>query len=212
MIAQSTKPRRGAAAKDRKTALARAVPQRLIWAIERLDIAPTDRLLEIGCGPGVAVSLICDRLTRGTITAIDRSSTAIAAAKTRNRDHIASGRATFQTTELAVARFERASFNKAFAVNVNLFWIDAARELAVIGDALTADGTLTLVYQPPAADQRHAISRKLALALEVDGFVVAEVRSTAPGALPLLGVTARIAPARRYPAPAAQAAVRRGRI
>ncbi|TXL72067.1 class I SAM-dependent methyltransferase [Vineibacter terrae] len=212
MIAQSTKPRRGAAAKDRKTALARTVPQRLIWATERLDIAPTDRLLEIGCGPGVTVSLICDRLTHGTITAIDRSSTAIAAAKARNRDHIASGRAAFQATELAAARFESASFNKAFAVNVNLFWIDAARELAVIGDALTADGTLTLVYQPPAAKQRHAISRKLALALEANGFVVAEVRSTAPGAPPLLGVTARITPARRCPAPAAKATLRRGRI
>ncbi len=212
MVAQSTKPRRGAAAKDRKPALARTIPQRLIWAIERLDIAPTDRLLEIGCGTGLAVSLICDRLTRGTITAIDRSTAAIAVAQTRNRDHIASGRAAFQATELAAARFGRASFNKVFAVNVNLFWIDAARELAVVGDALTADGTLTLLYQPSAAKQRHVISRKLALALEANGFAVVEAHSTAQGAPPLLGITARIAPSRRCSAHAAPAAARHGRI
>jgi hypothetical protein len=49
------------------------VAERFRWAVETLDPAPSDRLLEIGCGPGVAVSLICETLSTGTITAIDRS-------------------------------------------------------------------------------------------------------------------------------------------
>jgi trans-aconitate methyltransferase len=54
---------------------------------------PDDQLLEIGCGPGVAVSLVCERLAGGRIVAVDRSPTAIERAARRNAEHVASGRA-----------------------------------------------------------------------------------------------------------------------
>src|SRR3712207_8974057 len=50
------------------------------------------RLLEVGCGHGVAVSLVCERLTTGTITAIDRSPKMIEIATRRNRQHVDAGR------------------------------------------------------------------------------------------------------------------------
>ncbi|MGH9223125.1 MAG: class I SAM-dependent methyltransferase [Acidimicrobiales bacterium] len=68
-----------------------------MWAVELLDVAPDDRILEAGCGPGVATALVCERLTTGQITAIDRSAVAIDRAKARNP----SARATFQQVDLA---------------------------------------------------------------------------------------------------------------
>jgi hypothetical protein len=42
--------------------MSRTVPERIRWAVKTLDIKSSDRLLEIGGGPGVAASIICERL------------------------------------------------------------------------------------------------------------------------------------------------------
>jgi Methyltransferase domain len=67
--------------------------ERFVWAVDTLEVRPADRLLEVGCGHGVAVSLVCERLTTGTITAIDRSPKMIEMATRRNREHVDAGRA-----------------------------------------------------------------------------------------------------------------------
>ena len=55
----------------------RVIPDRIRWAVETLDVEPGDRVLEIGGGPGVAASLVCERLGGGNLLLIDRSATAI---------------------------------------------------------------------------------------------------------------------------------------
>ena len=79
--------------------------ERFVWAVDTLAPDPADRVLEVGCGHGVAVSLVCERLTSGRITAIDRSKKMIEMAARRNREHVAGGRAVLKTAALEKADF-----------------------------------------------------------------------------------------------------------
>jgi trans-aconitate methyltransferase len=49
-------------------------------------------VLEIGCGPGAAARAVASRLTSGHILAIDRSASAVVAARAAAADLISSGR------------------------------------------------------------------------------------------------------------------------
>lgn len=124
-----------------------AAPERPRWAVETMDVAPGDHLLEIGCGTGVAISLVRHRLVDGTITAIDRSASAIRQAERRNLRYVSTGRAVIRLGSLedlgtlADSDLDRERFDKIFAVNVNLFRVRSpARELAIVKRLLKATG------------------------------------------------------------------------
>jgi cyclopropane fatty-acyl-phospholipid synthase-like methyltransferase len=171
--------------------MAENIPERLDWAVEKLALSGDETILEIGCGRGVAVALVCARLRGGTITAIDRCATAIEAAMKRNREHVAAGRAFFRETSIEAFDQGGARFDIVFAINVNLFWLDAAKGLVAVRRLLANGGRLHLFYEPPSADQAARIVKTLADKLAKSGFVVLDTQEAAIGRSTLLGVTAR---------------------
>ena len=124
--------------------------ERFVWAVDTLAVRPAERLLEVGCGHGVAVSLVCERLTTGTILAIDRSPKMIEMATRRNREHIETGRALLEAVALEDADLGKRRFDKVFAFNVAPFWLDPEAALGVVRKHLARDGTFYLFW-----DARH---------------------------------------------------------
>jgi SAM-dependent methyltransferase len=124
--------------------------ERFVWAVDTLALDPADRVLEVGCGHGVAVSLVCERLISGRITAIDRSEKMIEMAARRNREHVASGRAVLKTAALENADFADERFDKVFAFNVAPFWLHPKEALGIVRRHLAPGGAVHVFW-----DARH---------------------------------------------------------
>ena len=124
--------------------------ERFVWAVDTLEVRPADRLLEVGCGHGVAVSLVCERLTTGTITAIDRSPKMIEMATRRNRQHVDAGRALLEAIALEDADLGARRFDKVFAFNVAPFWQQPEAALGAVREHLSRDGAVYIFW-----DARH---------------------------------------------------------
>jgi ubiquinone/menaquinone biosynthesis C-methylase UbiE len=172
--------------------------ERFVWAVDVLAPEPADRVLEIGCGHGVAVSLVCERLTSGRITAIDRSEKMIEMAARRNREHVARGRAVLKTAALEHAELGDERFDKVFAFNVAPFWLQPKEALGIVRRHLAPKGAFSLFWEARHAqpgrprDLADHLSEKLLLA----GFYVDEVLVKDLRPVPAVCVIGRPEPAR----------------
>ena len=88
--------------------------------MDALPLRPDMRVLEIGCGPGVAARTVAERLTTGHILAIDRSAAAVAQAVAGSAEVIADGRMSVRraTAEEFVPEPGEGPFDLVFAVRV----------------------------------------------------------------------------------------------
>ncbi|MFC3552456.1 SAM-dependent methyltransferase, partial [Lysobacter cavernae] len=88
--------------------------------VEALPLRPGMRVLEIGCGPGVAARAVLQRIGNGHVLAIDRSAKAIAQATAGSAAELASGRLEFRCVaveDFVLVKTER-PYDLAFAVRV----------------------------------------------------------------------------------------------
>jgi ubiquinone/menaquinone biosynthesis C-methylase UbiE len=123
--------------------------ERLRAVVDRLEIKPDDRVLEIGCGHGVAATMVCERLDGGRLTAIDRSPKMIEAAKKRNAAFVDAGKAEFLVQELEDMDFGDRRFDVIFAVRVGLFHREPERANALAERWLTPGGRVEAFYDEP---------------------------------------------------------------
>ena len=169
------------------------IHERFHWAVEQLDIQPSDRVLELGCGHGFAAVLMCDKLTTGHLTGIDRSEKMIAVAVNRNRACTEAGKVDFQVASLEDADFGGTRFDKIFAFNVNVFWTEPGKGLDRIRRWLAPGGTFALFYMPPTAEWVQYYGESLDATLQANGFAPAIIRTQAMDKAAVVAVTAKIA-------------------
>lgn len=150
------------------------IPDRIRIAVERLAIRPSDHVLEIGCGNGLAAHEIVQRLTTGSFIAVDRSATAVGHATRRLADAITAGRASVVCATLASLPNSEPALPKVdvlFAIRVNAFWTTAAREeLAAVRAMLAEGGRAELFFDAPDRSRLDDIARRVEEAACAAGF------------------------------------------
>lgn len=112
--------------------------ERLRLIVEAMDLQSDDQVLEIGCGHGVAATLICEKLRGGHLLAIDRSKKMIDAAVRRNKEFIEAGKAEFRVAD--VMKFDPGPqrFDKILAIRVGVLYRDGPRHVATLRSGSSA--------------------------------------------------------------------------
>jgi len=128
-----------------------AMSQRLEAIVDQLGIRPDDRVLEIGCGHGVAATMVCERLDGGRLTAIDRSAKMIEAAARRNAAYVDAGKAEFLVADIENADLGDRRFDVVFSVRVGLFHREPELAHALVAPRLAPGGRVRAFYDSPRA-------------------------------------------------------------
>jgi SAM-dependent methyltransferase len=116
--------------------------------LDLLGIEQHHAVLEIGCGPGVAVRAAAALASAGHVTGLDVSETMLHLAAKRNRRAVAQGRVSARATDGVELQLPPASIDRAFAVHSIYFWREPDRTLAQLAAALRPGGRLVLAFRP----------------------------------------------------------------
>lgn len=116
------------------------------FVVQRLELKPTDRVLEIGFGGGAALPALIDGA--GFVAGVDRSRTMVQAARARFAAAVAAGRATFHEGTVEKLQFAEGSFGKVCAVNTVYFWPSLDAGFAEIRRVLSPGGRLVVGFLP----------------------------------------------------------------
>ena len=129
--------------------------ERIRWTLELLDIEPSDRILEVGFGPGVAIALASQLAPNGVVTGVDHSEVMVRQAAKRNALALREGRVRLLLGSPAtLPRFD-APFDKIFTINSIHFWQRPVHCLQQLRSALRAGGLIAVTVQPRSRGATH---------------------------------------------------------
>jgi SAM-dependent methyltransferase len=164
------------------------------WVVSLLGVSPDDRVLEVGCGPGLAIRRLSRIAHAGYVCGIDHSEVMLRQARRRNADGLRRGIVELRLGSIDELPAFDAPFDKILAVNAMLFWAQPDARLAQLRRRLRPGGVIAVAHQPrgPGASDESAAAagREIAAALERAGFsrVRLETLALSPAVVCAIGV------------------------
>jgi trans-aconitate methyltransferase len=164
------------------------------WTVDLLHIDLDDRVLEIGCGPGVALQHVARRLLSGIVVGIDHSPVMIKQATRRNREAIAAGRVLVRVGPIEDVGAVGGPFTRIFSANVIQFMPDKTAFFRLLYAKLAPGGIVATTYQPrnknPTRADALAMADQISAAMTSAGFATIHVeeRDFKPLAVCVIGV------------------------
>ena len=147
--------------------------QRNVWAVGLLGVEPTDHVLEIGFGPGIAIRALSRRATHGLVCGVDHSAVMVRQATRRNAAAVRAGRVDLRLASVELPTFAE-PFDKVLAVNTMGMWREPDAGLQALHRLMRPGGRIAIVSQPrcpgATAETTVAAGRECAARLTAAGF------------------------------------------
>jgi SAM-dependent methyltransferase len=142
--------------------------QRNSWVVSLLDVQPTDRILEIGFGPGLAIAELSRRVgDSGHVYGIDHSGVMLRQAARRNAAAIGAGRVTLSRASAdQLPPALGGPFDAILSVNSVGFWPAPAERLGELRQRLRRGGRIAIASQPRCAGATASTTRNAARKIE----------------------------------------------
>jgi ubiquinone/menaquinone biosynthesis C-methylase UbiE len=129
-----------------------------------LDVHASERVLEVGFGPGVGIALLASAAPEGKIAGVDPSAEMVRQARARNAAAIAAGEVDLRRGSVESMPFEDGSFDTVVAINSMQVWPDAVAGLREIRRILTGGGRVALGFTPNARQPKSGVTDLLSAA------------------------------------------------
>jgi SAM-dependent methyltransferase len=123
-------------------AIANDEPNRL--AIDALKLQRSDRVLELGFGPGWGLRTIAARIPDGQVFGVDQSHRMLRQATSMNQAAIAKGRMVLLNGPFSPLPWIESTFNKILLVNVAYFFDSNGRDMAEVYRVLRSGGRIAI--------------------------------------------------------------------
>ena len=116
------------------------------FAVEQLELSPSDRVLEIGFGGGAALRSLVGRAS--FVGGVDLSREMVEWAKAKYSTAVTAGHADFREGCVEAIPFDAASFGKAVTVNTVYFWRSLDAAFTEIHRVLAPGGRVVIGFLP----------------------------------------------------------------
>ena len=116
------------------------------WGLKAAGIQLTDRVLDVGCGGGKAISRILEE-TRREVAGIDHSPEAVKTARSVNRAAVSSGRLRIVESSVESLPFRDGFFDVVTAFETTYFWPELQVGLTEIHRVLNRGGRLVIANE-----------------------------------------------------------------
>lgn len=131
-----------------------------------MDLSPDSRVLEIGCGPGLALARCASVVTSGRVVGLDHSDVMIRQAGKRLTKQGVANRVTLIEGGIDRLADWPDAFDRIFSLNVIQFQSDKPAFFCAVHNALAPGGLCLTTYQPRLDADGSGAARRMITSIE----------------------------------------------
>ncbi len=163
------------------------------WTVDLLSLDPGHRVLEIGCGPGLALRACAHRLSDGCAIGIDHSAVMVQQARHRLAQEIGLGVLEVRRGDANCLADEPPVYDRVFSLNVVQFLPNLRETFRHVHGCLVPGGIVATTYHPrsrsPTRDEAITLAAKVSDVMFDIGFVDIELHELPLEPVPAICVT-----------------------